>query len=237
MTSKLKRRAKKEEKTNDLSRRLITVREPNSAASEAYRTLRTSLFYARVDTPPKVIVVTSHSPREGKSTTCANLAVVLAQAGRSTLLVDCDFRNPVMHKIFELRNLQGVVDILIGSRELKEVWQEPLADLKVMTVGPLPPNPAELVGSQRFAEFLNQARQEFEYVLIDAPPVGAVSDPLTLATQGDGVLLIFDAQSTRKGNVRQAMRSLESVNANVLGTVMNNAKGAKGGYYAGYTSQ
>lgn len=236
MSPSLKRRVeKREKKSRDLSRRLVTLMDPNGAASEAYRTLRTSLIYARVDTPPRVIVMTSHSPREGKSTTSANLAVVLAQAGKSTLLVDCDFRNPVMHQIFELRNFQGLVDVLIGDRNLQEIWQEPLPGLKVVPVGPPPPNPAELVGSRRFAEFLDRVRQDFDYVIIDAPPVGAVSDPLTLASQGDGALLVLDAQSTRKGNVRQAMRSLESVGANVLGTVMNNVKGAKAGYYSGYT--
>lgn len=238
MSPSLKRRAeKREKKSSDLSRRLITIMDPNGVASEAYRTLRTSLLYARVDTPPKVIVVTSYSPREGKSTTCANLGVVLAQAGKNTLLVDCDFRNPVMHRIFELRNFQGLTNVLVGDRDLQEVWQEPLRDLKVLTVGPLPPNPAELVGSQRFAKFLSQVRQEFEYVLIDAPPVAAVSDPLALASQGDGVLVVFDAQNTRKGNIRWAVRRLETVGANILGTVMNNVKGLDGGYYAGYTSK
>lgn len=229
------RRERKEAKSGDLSERLVTVLDPNGHASEAFRTLRTSLMYARVDTPPKTIVVTSHGPREGKSTTCANLGVVLAQASKNTLLLDCDFRNPVIHKIFNLRNLRGIVDILIGERSLQEVAHEPLAGLKVVTVGLLPPNPSEIASSRRFAEFLGQVRRDFDYVIIDAPPVGLVADPLVLASQGDGVLLVLDAQNTRKGSVRQAMRSLESVGARVLGTVMNNVKKAKGGYYYGST--
>ncbi|CAN5808015.1 CpsD/CapB family tyrosine-protein kinase [soil metagenome] len=229
------RRERKEAKSGDLSGRLVTILAPNSLASEAYRTLRTSLIYTRVDTRPKTIVVTSHGPREGKSTTCANLAVVLAQAGKNTLLLDCDFRNPVVHKIFNLRNLTGIVDVIVDRRSLQEVAHEPLAGLKVATVGYPPPNPSEIAGSRRFAEFMSQMRRDFEYVLIDAPPVGLVADPLVLASQGDGVVLVLDAQNTRKGAVRQAMRSLEGVGARVLGTVMNNVKKARGGYYYGST--
>ena len=231
----LKRRAlRRENKTKDFSGRLITLIDPNSPASEAYRTLRTNILYARMDTPPKVIVVTSYSAHEGKSTTCANLAIVLAQAGKSTLLVDGDLRSPAVHKMFELRNIQGIVDVLIQDRDLQEVCLEPLPGLKVLTAGPPPYNPAELVGSQRYGDFLSRARREFEYVLIDAPPVGAVSDALTLAAQGDGVLLVLDAQNTRKRNVQQAMRTLEAVGANVFGTVMNNVKGAEVSYYSNY---
>lgn len=212
----------------------MTLLDPASVASEAYRTLRTSLLYALVDAPPKVVVVTSPGSAEGKSTTCANLAVVLAQAGKSTLVIDCDLRKPSMHKIFGLRNFAGVVDALARELDLREIWHEPLPNLKVVTTGSIPPNPAELVGSRRFAQVLGRMREEFDYVIIDSPPVGLVSDPMVLATQGDGVLLVLDAQHTRKGSLRQAVRSLESVGAKILGTVMNNAKAEKDGYYYGY---
>lgn len=236
MSPSLKRRMEKwERQTNDFSQRLTMLLDPNGAASEAFRTLCTSLLYARMDQPPKVIVVTSFGAREGKSTTCANLAIALAQTGRSTLLLDCDFRRPVVHRVFELRNLKGTVDVLMGQNQLEEVWQEPLPNLKVLTTGPISPNPAELVGSRRFVEFLKRVRNKVEYVLIDAPPVAAVSDSLTLATQADGVLLVLDARKTRKVNVRRAVRSLEAVGANVIGTVMNNVKRTGGDYY-GYTS-
>jgi len=165
--------------------------------------------------------------------------VVLAQAGKNVLIVDCDFRKPVMHRFFGMRNLYGVVDVLVGERKLEEVGAEPVKGLKVIPVGYIPPNPTELLGAPRFSELLASFREEFDYVLVDAPPVGLVSDPAILATQGDGVLLISDAQNTRKGSVRQAMRSLEVVGANVLGTVMNNVETSKGGYYhygyRGYT--
>jgi capsular exopolysaccharide synthesis family protein len=215
----------------ELSGRLVTALDPGSAASEAYRGLRTNLLYALVDNPPKVIVLTSFGPGEGKSTTCANLGVMLAQAAKSTLILDCDFRKPVIHKFFELRNVHGVVDVLVGESSLQEVWEEPQEGLKVVPVGPIPLKPAEMAGSQRFSELLASVRKEFDYVLIDASPVGLVSDPAIIATQGDGVLLVLDAQNTRKSAVRQAKRSLEAVGANILGTVMNNVKVSKETYY------
>jgi capsular exopolysaccharide synthesis family protein len=218
----------------DLSERLVTLRDPTGAASEAYRTLRTSLLYALVDSPPKVITVTSPGPGEGKSTTCANLAVVLSQAGKSTLVLDCDFRKPVLHRIFELRNFAGVVDILVKEQlGWSEVWHEPIPGLKVIPTGPMPPNPSELLGSKRFGQIIGQAREQYDYVLIDAPPVELVSDPAIIAVQGDGVLLVLDAQATRKGALRQSARSLNAVGANVFGIVMNNAKASRGGYYYG----
>ena len=225
-------------KSDDLSGRLVTIIDPTSVPSEAYRTLRTSLFYTLVDTPPKVIVLTSPGPREGKSTTCANLGLALAQADKKTLVVDCDLRKPVVHKVFGVRNMRGLVNVLAGEHSLQETYQEPLTpNLKVLTTGLMPPNPAELLGSRHFAEFLGETREAFDYVLMDAPPVQLVSDPVILASQGDGVLLIFDAQNTRKGAVRQSIRSLDAVGGNVLGTVMNNVKASKSGYYGGYTYQ
>jgi capsular exopolysaccharide synthesis family protein len=219
----------------ELAARLVTVAEPTSVASEAYRTLRTNLLYSLMDTPPKVLVLTSPGPGEGKSTTCANLGVVLSQAGKEVLVIDCDFRKPVMHKFFGMRNLQGVVDVLRGERRVEDVWGEPVQGLRVIPVGSIPPNPTEILGTKRFADLLAELRQRFDYVLVDAPPVGVVSDPIILATQADGMLFVLDAQNTRKASVRQAMRSLEGVGAKVLGTVMNNVKASQSGYYYGYT--
>lgn len=222
-----------EPQEGDISERLVTVQDPNGVAAEAYRTLRTSLLYALVDTPPKVIIITSPGPGEGKSTTCANLAVALSQADKKTLVMDCDLRKPTMHRLFGLRNFAGVVNVLVGERPVSGVWQEPLPNLNVVTTGTMPPNPSELLGSQRFAQLIEQVRGYFDYVLIDAPPVQLVSDPAILASQGDGVLLVIDAQNTRKGALRQSVRNLETVGARVLGTVMNNAKTSAAGYYYG----
>lgn len=218
-------------RNGDLSENLVTIQDPSSPASEDYRTLRTSLLYTLVDTPPKVVVTTSPGPTEGKSTICANLGVVLAQADKRTLILDCDLRKPTMHKIFRLRNFRGVVNIVAGEHDLVEIWQEPLPGLKVVTAGPKAPNPAELVGSRRFAELIDQARREFDYVLIDTPPTEVVSDPTVIAAQGEGVLLVLDFENTGKGALLRATRSLESVGAKILGTVVNNFEGQKGGYY------
>ena len=163
-------RAQKNVEANELSERLVTVLDPASAASEAYRSLRANLLYSFVDTPPEVIVLTSPGPQEGKSTTCANLGKGLAQADKSTVVLDCDVRRPLLHRVFEPRNVLGMVDVLAGVRELQEVWYEPMPGLKVVNVGSVPPNPAELLGSKRLSGFLASVRKEFDYVLIDAPP-------------------------------------------------------------------
>lgn len=220
-----------QDEPGNFSKDLITVLEPASVAAEAYRTLRTNLFYAVVDRPPKVIVVTSPKPKDGKSVTCANLGVVLAQADKSTLVIDCDLRRPNIHCLFDVRNFRGLADILVKEDDPREVWQEPVPNLKVLTAGLIPPNPAELLGSKRFAGLLERMRDEFDYVLLDAPPVEMVSDPLILATQADGVLLVVNSQNTRRGDLRRSVRSLNAVEANILGTVMNNAKASGRGYY------
>jgi capsular exopolysaccharide synthesis family protein len=230
--------AQRESKTRDLIEPLITVLNPDSTVAEAYRTLRTNLLHAVVDSPPKVIVITSSGAREGKTSICANLAMALTQVGKSTLIVDCDLRQPDLHRYFGLRNGWGLVDVLVGEYSRQEVWKEPANLLKVIPVGSIPPNPVELLDSQRFAEFLADVRKEFDYVLLDTPPVRACSDPIILAMHGDGVLLVLDAQTTRKMSIRQSLRSLAAVDANVIGTVMNNVKGIKDEYYAyGYSSE
>lgn len=223
--------------TGDRLGQLVTLAEPDSYAAETYRTLRTNLLYGFVDDPPRTLVLTSPGRGDGKSTTCANLGVVLAHAGKNTLILDCDMHSPAIHKIFGLRNVRGLVDVLVNELSLPEAWLEPLDNLQVIPVGAVPFNPAELLGSRRFAELLRQARGEFDYVLIDAPPVQLVSDPIILASQVDGVLLVIDAQNTRKGAVRRSIRSLEAVGANVLGTVMNDVKMSGQRYYRyGYVS-
>jgi receptor protein-tyrosine kinase len=214
-------RIQRKAETNDLTQRLVTVVKPQSASAEAYRTLRTNFLHAFVeDNPPRAVVVTSHGPGEGKSTTCANLGVVLAQAGKSTLILDCDLRNPVLHKLFGLSTHVGVVDVLAGGRRLREVWNEPVEGLKVVSAGPEPVDPTELLDSQHFAQFLAGVREEYDFVLLNAPPIGLVSDAAILATQSDGVLLVLNAESTRKVAIRQSIRSLEAVSASVIGTVV-----------------
>lgn len=229
------RTRRKEQDAESRQEALTTMLDPTGGASEDYRTLRTSLLYSLVDATPKAIVITSPGAGEGKSTTCANLGVVLAQAGKGVLVIDCDLRKPKMHQLFGLRNLQGVVNVMVGETSLTEVTQNAeVPELKVVTSGPVPPNPTELLGSRRFSDLLDETRQAFDYVLLDTPPVEAVTDATILAGQTDGTLLVFNAKATRKGAVRQSVHGLQSVGANVLGTVMNSAKTDKGSYYYGY---
>jgi capsular exopolysaccharide synthesis family protein len=228
---RLKREAQTDEGESDnLSARLVTLRDPNSVASEAFRSVRTNLFYTLVDEPPKVITITSPSAREGKSTVCANLGVVLAQAEKNTLIVDCDLRKPALHGFFGEANLAGLVNVLHGELSAEEASWVPIPGLRVLGAGPVPFNPTELLSSKRFSEFVQQARVKFDYVLVDSPPVRSVADAAIVATQGDGVLFVLDAQKTRKGALRQGMRSLEAVGARILGTVMNNVKPSHAAY-------
>jgi capsular exopolysaccharide synthesis family protein len=227
---RLQRQAQKD-KVGTLSEHLVTLLDPAAVASEAYRSLRTSLLYAVVDAPPTVILITSPGFADGKSTTCANLAVVLAQAGKETLAIDGDLREPSLHKIFGVPNVNGAVNVLSGEYNLSEVCTEPLPGLKILATGPIPPNPAELLSSARFAQLIGEARRLFDYVLIDSPPTELVSDPMIVATQADAVLLVLDSQGTSKGSLRKAMRNLEAVGAKVLGTVMNKAPRAETGRY------
>ncbi len=192
-------------------------------AGEAYRNLAANmvLHFGANNPPPKVIVLTRPNPGEGKSTTCANLGVALAQAGKKTLVVDCDFHKPAVHKFFGLGNSFGMSDILEGWREPQEVWEEPLERLKVISAGAMPPSPSYLLSGRRLSEFFAGMREEFDCVLIDAPHVGLFSDPLILAAKADGVLLVVDAQRTPKEWIRHAIHSLGTAGGNILGTVIN----------------
>ncbi len=224
-----RRQTHQKDRSSDLSSNLITIVHPDAAASEAYRKLRTGLLYSHMDNPPKTILLTSPGRREGKSTTCANLGVVLAQADKETLLVDCDLRRPTLHKMFGLRNTWGLGSILHDEHSLREACIETFPRLKIITSGSIPPNPAEVLGSQRFARFLAEARENFDFVLMDSPPVQAVADPAVLAAQADGVLLILDANATGRWSLQQTVRSLETVGSEVVGMVVNNVEGSTEG--------
>lgn len=214
-----------EKKSDGFSECLITLLDPRSPASEAYRTLRTNLLRALVDNEfPRAIVVTSPGSKESKSAVCANLGVVLAEAGKNTLIMDCDLREPMMSEIFGIPDSQGIVDILAGECDPREVWQEPLPNLKVLVSGSVPPNPTELLESRGFSELFAGVREEFDYVLVDSSPAGMVPDPAILATQGAGILLVLNARKTRKKEIRRTVRKLAAARVTILGTVMDNLK-------------
>jgi capsular exopolysaccharide synthesis family protein len=210
---------------------MVTLLDPAGTAAEAYRTVRTNLLFSFVDESLKVIVVSSAISGEGKSTVCANLGMTLAEAGKSTLLLDCDLRKPNMHNVLGLRNVFGLVDVLAGHRNLREVLHELPAGPKVITSGTVPPNALNLLGSERFAKLLAQVRQEFDYVLLDSPPIKGGSDAAILAHRGDGMLFVVDAQNTRRWVLQGSLRSLERTGVNVLGTIMNKVEPSQGDEY------
>jgi capsular exopolysaccharide synthesis family protein len=205
---------------------LITVADPRSPVSEAYRTLRTNLDFSSLDKPIKTMLVTSAGPEEGKSTVLANLAVTTAQAGRRVILVDCDLRRPTLHSIFNLKNDVGLTTMVVDDAAMES---PPLRDtgvegLQLVSSGPLPPNPSELLGSRRMEEIIAALLERADVVLFDAPPVVAVTDAAVLATKVDGVLLVVNAGGTKRDYARTAKARLEKVNANLLGAVLNNVR-------------
>jgi non-specific protein-tyrosine kinase len=205
--------------------KLVTVDHPRSPVSEAYRTLRTNIQFYGLDQPIRTLLITSASPQEGKSTTLANLAVTFAEGGHDVLAVDCDLRRPSLHSIFDLPNETGLTTALRDEEALNDVIrQSAVPNLKIITSGPLPPNPAELLGSQRMDRVIAALRERAEITLFDAPPTIAVTDAAILGAKMDGVILVVSAGKTKRDHALRAKRLLEKVNAKVLGIVLNNVK-------------
>lgn len=203
---------------------LITLREPSSAAAEAYRTLRTNILFSSLDRPLHTLLITSTAPNEGKSTTLANLAVTMAQAEQRVLVVDCDLRRPSLHSIFGLPNERGLTSALLEQGEGSLPIQETsVPGLQLLPSGPLPPRPADLLGSRRMGVLIERLRAAADIVLFDTPPVVAVTDAAVLAPRVDGVLLVLYAGHTRRDRARQARQVLEKVKANIVGVVLNGA--------------
>lgn len=204
---------------------LVTVAHPRSPVSEAYRTLRTSIQYYSLDRTIQAILVTSAGPDEGKSTTVANLAVTFAEAGREVLAVDCDLRRPSLHQIFGVPNEPGLTTFVREECGLSDVClRTAVPQLRVLPSGPLPPNPAEILASQRMDRVIAALRGTAEIVVFDAPPTIAVTDAAVLGSKMDGVLLVVSAGKTRRDHALRAKRQLEKVNAKILGVVLNNVK-------------
>jgi len=205
---------------------LVTISNPRSPISEAYRTLRTNLEFSSLDKPLKTMVVTSPGPEEGKSTTLANLAVTLAQAEKRVILVDCDLRRPSQHKIFEVGNGVGLTTMVVDEEAFENppLQETPVPNLKLLPSGPLPPNPSELLGSRRMEEIIATLRGKADLVLFDAPPIIAVTDAAVLASKVDGVLLVISAGTTKRDHAQRAKALLEKVNARLVGAVLNNVR-------------
>ena len=216
--------------------RLITESDPKSPASEAYRTLRTNIQFAGLDEPCRTIVITSASPGEGKTTSAANFGVVAAQAGSRVCLVDSDLRRPALHRLFGMDNSRGLTTALVEGLPFAELAHPTrIPGLSLLPSGPLPPNPAELVGSNRMRERLEEAAgSAFDLVLCDSPPVIAVSDGVALAAQCDGVIVVVRAGAVAHDVVRRAVEQIEGVKGKILGVLLNNVDLRRGGYYHAY---
>lgn len=199
----------------------IVEKEPKSIAAESYRTLRTNIQYSSFDKEYKVIVITSSEPGEGKSTTAGNLALCMAQGDKKVILVDCDLRRPSIHKKFKVSNLAGLSDVIIGKSDLSKVMHRYNKNLVLLTSGKIPPNPSEMLSSKSMENLLEKLRENFDYVILDTPPVQAVTDSQILSTKADGTILVVRAERTKKESVNNAINLLKKVNANIIGTLLN----------------
>jgi capsular exopolysaccharide synthesis family protein len=204
---------------------IITLTDPTSPAAEAYRTLRINLEFASVDEPLRTLLVTSSGPGEGKSTALANLAVAMSDGDQAVILVDADLRRPTQHKLFGLPNEQGLSDMFRSELAFNDPPMQsiPNSTLRVLTSGPLPPIPSQLLAARKMDEVIASLAEQADIVLFDAPPVVAVTDASLLASKVDGVLLVVKAGNTRRDHVRAAKDRLEKVNARLVGAVLLNA--------------
>lgn len=211
---------------------LVTVKNPRDPVSEAYKTLRTNIQFSSFDEKIKVIMITSAGPGEGKTFTAANLAVVMAQAGNKTLLIDCDLRKPKIHKIFGLWSTCGVSNLL-ADVEISEpgIVNSGIENLQILTSGTRPPNPSELLESAKMHQFINSLRNEYDYIILDTPPILIVTDAQIISKYSDGCLLVVTSGETEKESLLKGKEALEKVNSKILGVVLNKMKALSKGYH------
>jgi len=220
--------------TTDTSKStLVALSDPQSAAAEAFRTLRTNIQFASLDQSLHMLTVTSVGVDEGKSEVAANLAITMAQAEQRVILVDGDLRRPALHTLFGLTNEQGLTSMLFAPEgSAAPLQQTSVPGLQLLSSGPLPPRPADILGSRRMGEILHSLRDIADVIIIDTPPVLAVSDTVVLAPRVDGVLLVMQAGRTRREHARQARTVLDKAKANIVGVVLNGAELTQAsGYY------
>ncbi|WP_121610644.1 CpsD/CapB family tyrosine-protein kinase [Mesobacillus foraminis] len=230
--------APKKKIINDQRRKLITSFDPKSPISEQYRTIRTNIQFSSIDEEIKTILVTSSGPMEGKSTTAANLAVVFAQADNRVLFVDADLRKPTAHYTFNLTNTFGLTTVLAKQISLdKAINEMDVPNLYVLTSGPIPPNPAELMGSVGMERFIKEVKDSFDVIIFDTPPVLAVTDAQVLANKCDGTILVTYSGRTEVEAAGKAKELLLGSNAKLLGAVLNGKKLHNTDYYYYYANK
>ncbi|PFG15101.1 capsular exopolysaccharide synthesis family protein [Bacillus sp. es.036] len=219
-------------------RSLLTHQNPKSPIAEQYRTIRTNIQFASVEEDMRTIMVTSSGPMEGKSTTIANLGVVLAQQGKKVLIADTDLRKPTVHYTFRVMNTRGLTNVLTRQAELTEVTTATeVPNLDVLTSGPVPPNPSELLGSKAMDALIEEALTYYDIILFDCPPILAVADAQILANKVQGTVLVISSGTTEREAVVKAKERLDSAKGKLLGVVLNRKKMKDGSYYYYYAQK
>lgn len=215
----------------------VVEKKPKSIAAEAYRTLRTNIQYSSFDKEYRTIVITSSEPGEGKTVTAGNLALALAQGESKVLLLDCDMRKPSVHKNFRISNESGLTDLLLHKKTMEQVMVKYNENLTIVSAGRVSPNPSEMLGSKAMGTFLEEMKSHFDYVVMDTPPLGAVTDAQVLSTKVDGTILVVKAGATKKDVVMNSVNLIKKVNGNLIGTVLNGVEQHKNKYYYYYGSE
>lgn len=211
---------------------LIVQKRGRSTSAEAFRSIRTNLLLSSADHKPAVILITSPGPYEGKSLISINLALIIAQTSERVLLIDGDMRKPRIYNVFGLSDSKGLSTLLTGHSDIKEVvFESDVPNLYILPSGPRPPNPAELLGSTKMSEILTELRKRFEYIIIDSPPLIAVTDSAVLSKTVDGVVMVLKAGQTTKELAKRASKNLREINAKIIGAILNNVDFERDRYY------
>lgn len=208
----------------------IMTKDVPFAVEEAYNSLRTNLIFSLPEEKCKIIEITSSSPNEGKSITAVNLAIALAKNGESVLLIDCDLRLPTVAKKMRVRQKPGLTNLLFGQNTLEDVIVHHPSGLDIITAGALPPNPSEVLGSSKMSVVLEKLKQHYDYVILDVPPVGVVTDAAVLAPKVSGILLVVRQGVAKHEGVGAAVNQLRLANGNIIGFVLTGSKVAKKSY-------
>ncbi|WP_291652611.1 CpsD/CapB family tyrosine-protein kinase [Clostridium sp.] len=210
---------------------LIVEKNPKSVISESFRTLRTNLQYSSLDNQYKVIVITSPNQGEGKTTIASNLALTLAQEESKVVLIDCDLRKPSIHRRFKISNSTGLSDVLLDEEEFVIASNQHEKNMTILTSGHIPPNPAEVLASDKMSKLLDCLRKKFDYIILDTPPLLFVTDPQILSIKADGTILVLRAGKTKKKEVKDSFELLRKVNVNIIGAVLNAVDNNENKYY------